>query len=134
MVLGKPYWTLPAMPSLRWRAWTTTKKDVEMNLQIIKWLIAHKDLLLQVVAAVKPWRKDLTPIQHWEIVDQVARIVIPALTQDDIAVLATEDWEDNVEAFTLGVEYSALGVDWVTLIQVIIPILQAILRALNSDD
>jgi hypothetical protein len=105
-----------------------------MNLQIIKWLIAHKDLLLQVVAAVKPWRKDLAPIQHWEIVDQVARIVIPALTKDDIAALAVEDWQDNVEAFTLGVEYSALGVDWVTLIQVIIPILQAILRALNSDD
>jgi hypothetical protein len=134
MVLGKPFWTLPAMPSLRWRAWTTTNKDVEMNLQIIKWLIAHKDLLLQVVAAVKPWRKDLAPIQHWEIVDQVARIVIPALTKDDIAALAVEDWQDNVEAFTLGVEYSALGVDWVTLIQVIIPILQAILRALNSDD
>lgn len=105
-----------------------------MNLQIIKWLIAHKDLLLQVVAAVKPWRKDLTPIQHWEIVDQVARIVIPALTKDDIEALAKEDWEDNVEAFALGVEYSALGVDWVTLIQVIIPILQAILRALASDE
>lgn len=105
-----------------------------MNLQIIKWLIAHKDLLLQVVAAVKPWRKDLSPIQHWEIVDKVARIIIPALTQGDIEALTTEDWEDNVEAFALGVEYSALGIEWVTLIQVIIPILQAILRALATNE
>jgi hypothetical protein len=105
-----------------------------MNLQIIKWLIANKDVLLQVVEAVKPWRKDLSPIQHWEIVDQVARVIIPALTQDDIEALTTEDWEDNIEAFALGVEYSALGIEWVTLIQVIIPILQAILRALATNE
>lgn len=123
------------MPLSDLRAWTTRKKqEIEMNLQIIKWLIAHKDLLLQVVEAVKPWRKDLSPIQHWEIVDNVARIIIPALTQDDIEALSTEDWEDNVEAFALGVEYSALGIEWVTLIQVIIPILQAILRALATNE
>lgn len=124
------------MPLSDLRAWTTRKKrEIEMNLQIVKWLIAHKDLLLQVVEAVRPWRKDLSPIQHWEVVDKVARIVIPALTQEDINALCVEDWEtDGVEAFSLGVEYSALGVDWVTLIQVIIPILQAILRALAGDE
>lgn len=106
-----------------------------MNLQIVKWLIAHKDLLLNVVEAVRPWRRDLTPMEHWEIVDKVARIVIPALTQDEVNSLSIEEWEtDGVEAFSLGVEYSALGVDWVTLIQVIIPILQTILRALADND
>lgn len=106
-----------------------------MNLQMVKWLIAHKDLLLQIVEAVRPWRRDLTPIQHWEIVDKVARIAIPALTQDDINALCVEEWEtDGVEAFSLGVEYSALGVDWVTLIQVIIPILQTILRHLSDNE
>jgi hypothetical protein len=106
-----------------------------MNMQIVKWLIANRDVLLKVIEAVKPWRKELAPIDHWNIVDQVARIVIPALTPADIQALTTYSYgdEEPVEAFALGAEVNALGLDWVTLIQVIIPILQSILRMLNDE-
>jgi hypothetical protein len=106
-----------------------------MNMQIVKWLVAHRDVLLKVIEAVKPWRKDLPLIEHWNIVDSVARIVIPALSKEDIEALTTYSYaeEEPVEAFALGAEVSALGLDWVTLIQVIIPILQAILRALADE-
>ena len=106
-----------------------------MNMQIVKWLVAHRDVLLQVIEAVKPWRKDLPLIEHWNIVDKVARTVIPALSKEDIEALTTYQFGDDepIEAFALGAEVSALGLDWVTLIQVIIPILQAILRALADE-
>ncbi len=106
-----------------------------MNMQIVKWLIAHRDVLLQVIEAVKGWRKELPLIEHWNIVDKVARIVIPALSKEDIEALTTYSYaeEEPVEAFALGAEVSALGIDWVTLLQVIVPILQAILRALADE-
>jgi hypothetical protein len=39
-----------------------------------------------------------------------------------------------VSAFALGAEVQAMGVDWQSLIQVILPILIAILRALSPDE
>jgi hypothetical protein len=105
-----------------------------MNLAVIKWLLAHREILTQILEVVKGWRKDLSLAEHWEIVDKVARLVIPVLNKSDVQAMLDSPYEDTVSAFALGSEAHALGVDWVTLIQVIIPILQAILQAFSQDD
>lgn len=111
-----------------------TKEDVEMNLTIIKWLLAHREILAQILDAVKGWRKDLPLIEHWEIADRVARIVIPALTKPDVQAMLDSPYEDAVSAFALGSEAHALGVDWVTLIQVIVPLLQTIIQMFQAGE
>lgn len=105
-----------------------------MNLKILRWLLANKDVLLQVVEVVRPWHKDLPLLAHWEIVDKVARLVIPVLTADDIVAMLEFDYEDDVQAFAAGAEVQAMGVDWMTLVKLIIPVLEAILRALADKD
>ena len=105
-----------------------------MNFQILRWLLAHKDTLLQIVEVVKPWHKDLPLLAHWEIVDKVARLVIPVLTEDDIVAMLEFQYEDEVQAFAAGAEVQALGVDWMALVQLIIPILEAIVRAYRCKD
>jgi len=103
-----------------------------MNLKILRWLLAHKDILLQVVEVVKPWRKDLPLIAHWEIVDKVARLVIPVLTDEEIVSLLSAD--DSGDVQSLGIEVQAMGIDWMTLVKLIIPLLEAILRAMADKD
>lgn len=120
-------WQLPV--SIR-----KTYRDVQMNLTIIKWLLAHRDLLSKILEIVKGWNKDLPLAQHWDMVDQIARLVIPVLTKQDVQAMLDSPWEDAPTAFALGAEANALGVDWATLIQVIIPILQAILQAFAKSD
>lgn len=105
-----------------------------MNLQVIKWLLAHRDLLAKILEAVKGWRRDLPLAEHWEIVDKVARLVIPALSKADVQAMLDSPYEDAVTSFALGAEAHALGVDWVTLVQLIVPILQAILQAFAAAD
>lgn len=105
-----------------------------MNLKILRWLLANKDVLLQIVDVVKPWHKDLPLLAHWEIVDKVARLVIPVLTDDEIASLLAFDYGDDVQAFAAGAEVQALGIDWMTLVKLIIPLLEAILRAMADKD
>ena len=75
-------------------------------------------------------------MQQWEIVDKVARLVIPVLTSQDFSALSAEDWDrdDTVEALAIGTEFAALGVDWQTLLKVILPILEIILRAITPDE
>lgn len=106
-----------------------------MNLKILRWLLAHKDILLQVVEVVKPWRKDLPLIAHWEIVDKVARLVIPVLTDEEIVSLLSADDSGDVQSLSAaGVEVQAMGIDWMTLVKLIIPLLEAILRAMADKD
>jgi hypothetical protein len=111
-----------------------TSEEAKMNLVIVKWLLAHRDLLTKILESVKGWNKDLPLEQHWEIVDKVARLVIPVLTRRDVYAMLDSPYEDTVSSFALGAEANALGVDWVTLVQVIIPILQAILQAFSGED
>lgn len=124
------------MESLGLPAWITRKKrDIEMNLQILRWLLAHKDLLLQVVEIVKGWSKELPLVEQWAIVDKVARLVLPLLNEQDVVHLTAQDWDsdDPVSAFAFGAEVQSLGFDWAVIIQVIIPILQVILQALSKQ-
>lgn len=107
-----------------------------MNLNLIRWLLAHRDLLNQVVDAVKGYNKNLPPLEQWAIVDRVARLVIPVLTSAEVADFQIHSWEDDdaMSALALGSEYAAAGVDWQTLLKVILPILEIILRALTPDE
>jgi hypothetical protein len=108
-----------------------------MNLSVIKWLIAHRELLAKVVAAVQKFNPSGTYLSQWEVVDEVARIVLPALEKEGVRPLDLlgNDWdEDEYAAFAVGAEVSALGVDWQQLITIILPILIAILRSLSSND
>lgn len=107
-----------------------------MNLQILKWLVAHRDLLTKIAEAAKGFSKDLPYAAQWEIVDKVARLIIPVLTSADVHAMSDIDWEADGEsaAFALGAEYQALGIDWATLLNIILPILQIILDALASKE
>lgn len=104
-----------------------------MNLQILKWLIAHREVLAQVLEIAKGWRKDLPIVEQWNIVDRIARIVIPVLTKEDIRAMYDMAYHgDEVAAFNLGNEYAALGLDWSQVVSVLLPLLRVVLFALES--
>lgn len=112
-----------------------------MNLKLLQWLLAHRDVLTKVLEVAKDFRRDLPVLEQWIIVDKVARLVIPVLTEPEVKTLAVVDWgvdadDESVVAFALGVEASALGIDWAFIVSVILPILRLILSALEtlSDD
>lgn len=110
-----------------------------MNLRLIQWLIQHREVMVAVLAAAKKFDRNGTYLAQWDVVDEIARIVIPVFEREgaDVQALRSEilDWDDDaVGAFALGAEVSALGVDWQALIQVVLPILIAILKALAGDE
>lgn len=104
-----------------------------MNLKMLQWLIAHRELLTQVIAVAKGFSKDLPPMDQWTIVDKIARLVIPVLTKEDIRAMYDYGYgSDEVEAFALGNEYSALGLDWAFIVNTLLPILKLVLAALET--
>lgn len=105
-----------------------------MNLKVLQWLIAHRDLLTQVLEVVKGFKKDLPVLSQWEIVDKVARLVIPVLSKEDLRAMYAWDMPEDeaVSAFALGTEYSALGLDWSFVIGTLVPILRIIIAALET--
>ena len=115
-----------------------------MNLKVLKWLLAHKDALLQIVEIAKGYSDALTYLQKWEIADKIARVVIPilekeatsprALSDDDFFGYEEDEEGREVQLFSCGTEVSALGIDWKLLAETIIPLVVAILRALFKDD
>lgn len=104
-----------------------------MNLKLLQWLIAHRELLTQVIDVAKGFSKELPAIEQWNIVDKIARLVIPALTKEDIRAMYDFDYHaDEVQAFALGTEYSALGVDWAFIVTTVLPILKLVIAALEA--
>lgn len=109
-----------------------------MNLKLIQWLIKHRDVLMAVIEAAKKFDRSADYMSQWDVVDKIARIVIPVLRAEnaDVRSLAETDWEDDegVGAFAVGASVAAMGVDWQSLLQIIIPILIGILKSLSADD
>lgn len=107
-----------------------------MNLKLIQWLIAHREVLTAVVAAAKKFDRSAPYIDQWEVVNQIARIVIPVIQQErtDVSALCEVEFDAEVGAFALGTEVQALGVDWQAMIQLLLPVLIAILKLLQPDD
>ena len=104
-----------------------------MNLKLLQWLIAHRDILTQVIAVAKGFSKDLPAVEQWNIVDKIARIVIPVLTKEDIRAMYDFAYHaDEVEAFALGTEYSTLGLDWAFVVNTVLPILKLVIAALET--
>ena len=113
-----------------------------MNIKVVKFLLAHQAALLALVEIAKKWRKDLPYADQWELVNQVAKILIPVLEAQAVSPKALmksrftdEDYEEQdfeALAFTAGVEFAALGVDWKTFIDVIIPLVIYVLKLLAT--
>lgn len=106
-----------------------------MNIKVLQWLLRHRELLLKIVDVAKGFRKDADYIDQWDIVDKIARLVIPVVTQDDASLtlfsLTADDFDyDAVEiaAFHAGAEAQAMGIDWKALVEVILPLVVAILE------
>jgi hypothetical protein len=105
-----------------------------MNLKILQWLLKHREALLQVVAIAKRFDRAAPYVNNWSVVNDIAQIVLPILEAEmvkpshfDGPTLLSAD-----EYGPLMVEFSALGVDWKTIVDVLIPILIAILQAVKA--
>jgi hypothetical protein len=113
-----------------------------VNLKVVKFLLANQAALLKVVEIAKSWRKDLPYVEQWALVDSIARIIIPILESQavgpkalTVSRLRDADFEEQdyeALAFQAGAEVSALGVDWKLLVEVVLPIVISILKALAA--
>lgn len=132
------------MPSLRLPYWITRKKEeMLMNLKVLRWLMTHMEVLTKVLEIAKKWDPASSMVVRWGVVDEIARIVLPVIEKElgGVSALsvdeATYQWEgfddeEAVEVFSLGAQAGAMGIDWKTLVEVIIPIVMALLDALNK--
>jgi hypothetical protein len=113
-----------------------------LNVKVVKFLLANQTALLALVEIAKKWRKDLPYADQWAMVDQVAKILIPILEAQAVSPKAMmrsrftdadfEEQDYEAMAFASGAEFAALGVDWKLLIDVILPIVLSILKALAA--
>jgi hypothetical protein len=113
-----------------------------LNVKVVKFLLANQTALLALVEIAKKWKKDLPYADQWAMVDQVAKILIPILEAQAVSPKAMmrsrftdadyEEQDYEAMAFTAGAEFAALGVDWKLLIDVILPIVLSILKALAA--
>ena len=113
------------------------RKRRQMNLKILQWLIQHRELLLQVVSVGKRFSQNMTLLEKWVLVDEIARLVLPVIqTNDEVMELLSADYsaaywdDDNEVSFAMGADVAALGVDWKLIVEVLLPVVLSILEAL----
>jgi len=114
-----------------------------MNLTVIRWLLAHRDVLMKSIEAVSRLRSDMNYLEKWEIVDQIARLVIPMFDGDIQALINEEvsEWElvamsedsESMQLMSAGAEMQALGLDWAIVVRVLVPIIVNIIRSMMRD-
>jgi hypothetical protein len=105
-----------------------------MNLKILQWLLKHREALLRVVEIAKKFDRASSYLAKWAVANEIAQIVLPILEAETVK-LSSFDGPVLLSAEEYGplmVEYSALGVDWKVIVDVVIPILIAILQAVAS--
>lgn len=112
-----------------------------MNLQILQWLLKNRDALLKVVEIAKRFDRSAPYLVQWALVNEIAQIVLPIFEAETVKPkLFSFEIEDMVgggydaQAFGLGAEVSALGVDWKLIVEVLIPILISILQAIGPKE
>src|SRR5210317_35968 len=120
---------LPATRSSRWPFW---KRRKPVNLSVIRWLIANREVLAKCVEIVSKFEAESSLLEKWDIVDEIARVIIPLIEFEDAVEMLWESG-DEYEAMSQGVELQALGVDWQMIVNTVVPIIVAILRALTSS-
>lgn len=112
-----------------------------MNIKVLQWLLAHRDLLLKIVEVAKNFSRHKPYIEQWDVVDKIARLVIPVLASEEMKPQQImhddgsrwERWEDlEVAAFAAGADVAAMGIDWRQLIEIILPLVVAVLQALAA--
>jgi len=113
-----------------------------LNVKVVKFLLANQAALLALVEIAKKWSKSLPYEDQWELVNQAAKVIIPVLKANELSPKALiksrftdEDYEEQdfeALAFTAGVEFAALSVDWKTFIDVIIPLVIYVLKLLAT--
>lgn len=118
-----------------------------MNLKVIQWLLKHRDALIRVVEIAKKFDRSAPYLTQWVVVNEIAQIVLPILEAEAVKPrLLGVTWDGldgeiydspqayDVMVFSVGAEVSALGLDWKTIIDVLLPILIAILQAVGSKE
>jgi len=113
-----------------------------VNIKVLTWLVRHRDLLVAVVKEAQAFKPDAPYIEQWNVVDKIARLVIPVLQaenvdpkvfwsyeKDESDVLRSLHYVD-VQIMAAGADVQAMGVDWKQLADVVLPIIIAILEAL----
>lgn len=112
-----------------------TLREIQMNLRIVKWLLAHQSVLLRVVEIAKTYNRALPWVQQWNVVDQIARIVLPVMEQEltNPKTFAVEEPASDADVAALQNEYAALGVDWKLIVEVIVPLIVALLQAIAGQ-
>jgi len=109
-----------------------------MNLRVISFLIQHRDTLSRIAAAVQKFDANGSYVEKWSVVDEVARILLPLLEAEQVKASWLVDDEDDGDivsaSFLMGAEAAAAGVDCRALVEVILPILIAILKALATNE
>lgn len=109
-----------------------------MNVSVMKWLLANRSVLVECIELAKAWKDTLPYVQKWEIVDKIARKVLPLVEPAKAKALWLDipqpDSEDSypVACMSIGAECQALGFDWKLIVEVIIPIVISILQTLAN--
>lgn len=112
-----------------------------MNVSAMKWLLANRQALLDCVELAKGWKDTLPYPQKWDIVDKIARKLIPliepakakALWLDQEVRPTSEVDSYPVMCMSIGAECQALGLDWKLIVEVILPIVISILQAIAKN-
>jgi len=89
-------------------------------------------VLVKCVEVASKFEADSSLIEKWDLVDEIARVVIPLLEEEDAVEMLWESG-DEYEAMSQGVELQALGVDWQMIVNTLVPIIVAILRSLTAS-
>jgi SNF family Na+-dependent transporter len=89
-------------------------------------------VLAKCVEIVSKFEAESSLLEKWDIVDEIARVIIPLIEFEDAVEMLWESG-DEYEAMSQGVELQALGVDWQMIVNTVVPIIVAILRALTSS-
>lgn len=133
-----PLWQLP-FSKIEWAS--DIYREFKVNIKVLQWLLQHRDVLLKVVEVARDFDRTASYLSQWEVIDKVARLVLPILQAEanapQLLAIDYDTYTDEVAvAYQTGAEVSALGVDWKLLIEVIVPIIISILQGLlaRTDD
>ena len=102
--------------------------------QITRWLLAHREAAMKIYELTKNWTSELSVSDKWAIVNSVAEIVLPLLEGANIlSIDADFDYDDDVELMALGSEVGALGIPWIAVTSILIPVLQIIFDFVQKE-
>jgi hypothetical protein len=112
-----------------------------MNLKIVQWLLRNREALTKAVEVAKKFDRAAPYLKQWAVVNEIAQILLPLL-EGELVQPKFFGWDDEVDTpssydakvFSAGAECAALGIDWKVVVDVLIPILIAILKALGTEE